>query len=77
MRAQACEIAQRLKIDFPVLLDAKGAIGARFQAEDLPVYVLIDSRGMIRHRSVGFRTEEALASIVNEATESGRTTMQR
>jgi peroxiredoxin len=70
MRVQVREVVERLKIDFPLLVDAKGAIGPRFKAEDLPVYVLIDDRGRIRRRSVGFRTEQALMAMIEETKQS-------
>jgi hypothetical protein len=70
MRDQVQQAADRLKISYPMLVDPKGNIGLRFSANDLPAYVLIDSRGMIRRRFVGFRTEQALIAIVEEASSS-------
>lgn len=64
------DAAKRLKINYPMLVDTKGAIGLRFNIEDLPAYVLIDSDGMVRRRFVGFRTEQALTAMVVEALKS-------
>lgn len=69
-RALAQQAAQRLKIRFPMLLDPESIVGPRFCASDLPLYVLIDAQGMVRRRFVGFRTEQALAAIIKEATDT-------
>jgi hypothetical protein len=66
MRCFVQDAATRLKINYPMLVDSKGSIGLRFGIEDLPAYVLIDAEGMIRRRFVGFRSELALAAMVNE-----------
>lgn len=66
MRSQIREAAARLKITFPMLMDPKGEIGSRFKADDLPIYLLIDGQGIIRRRSVGFRTERDLEMIVEQ-----------
>jgi peroxiredoxin len=70
MRDQVQQASDRLKINYPMLVDPKGNIGLRFCANDLPAYVLIDSEGMIRRRFVGFRTESALIAIAEEASSS-------
>lgn len=70
MRDQVQQAAARLKISYPMLVDTKGSIALRFSIEDLPAYVLIDSKGMIRRRFVGFRTEQALIAMVEEASSS-------
>jgi hypothetical protein len=54
-----------------MLVDTKGSIALRFSIGDLPAYVLIDADGMVRRRFVGFRTELALAAMVEEAASSG------
>jgi hypothetical protein len=63
------DAATRLKIVYPMLVDKKGTIGLRFCIEDLPAYVIIDAEGMVWRRFVGFRTEQALAAMVEEATD--------
>ncbi len=69
MRAQVQQAADRLKLNYPMLVDAKGLSGLRFSIEDLdlPAYVLIDAEGLVRRRLVGFRTEQALSAIIEEA----------
>jgi peroxiredoxin len=74
MRCLVKDAATRLKIEYPMLVDTKGSIGLRFSIEDLPAYVLIDAEGMVRRRLVGFRTEQALAAMVEEAASSGPAT---
>lgn len=71
MRRFVQDAVTQFKIDFPMLLDPKGSIARRFSIEDLPAYVLIDADGMVRRRFVGFRTEPALAAIVEEVASSG------
>ena len=73
MRAQVQQAADRLKINYPMLLDAKGQIGLRFHIQELPAYVLIDSEGFIRRRFVGFRTEAALGRMLEEVADSSAT----
>jgi peroxiredoxin len=67
MRCAAQDAATRLKIDYPMIADTKGAVGQRFSIEDLPAYVLIDAEGTVRRRLVGFRTESALTGMIEEA----------
>jgi hypothetical protein len=55
------------KTSFPMLLDSKGAVGGRFEVENLPTYVLIDAEGMIQRRFVGNRTEPVLEAMVKGA----------
>lgn len=70
MRCHVRDAVTRLKINYPMLVDTKDALGLRFGIEDLPAYVLIDADGMVRRRFVGFRTEQALSAIVEEALRS-------
>jgi peroxiredoxin len=71
MRCFVQNAATHLKINYPMLLDTKGSIARRFSIEDLPAYVLIDAEGKVRRRLVGFRTDPALAAIVEEGAGSG------
>ncbi len=70
-RALVEQRAHEHKINFPILLDAKGAVGRRFAVEDWPTYVLIDRQGTIRRQFVGNRTGPVLEAIVSEATGPG------
>lgn len=67
MRCFVQDAVTRLKINYPMVADTKGAVSQRFSIEDLPAYVLIDAEGMVRRRFVGFRTEQALTAMVGEA----------
>ncbi len=63
----------RLKINYPMVADPKDVVGRRFSIGELPAYVLIDAGGMVRGRSVGFRTESALAAMIDEVVPPSRT----
>jgi peroxiredoxin len=63
------DAATRLRINYPMIADTKRALGRRFSVEDLPAYVLIDADGMVRRCFVGFRTESALAAMVEEVAD--------
>ena len=52
--------------NFTMLTDPEGALGRRFNVEDRPTYVLLDSKRMIRRRFIGIRTEPALRAMVEE-----------
>ncbi|HWH69650.1 MAG TPA: redoxin domain-containing protein [Candidatus Sulfotelmatobacter sp.] len=54
-------------LNYPMLLDAKGIIGLRFDVEDRPTYVLLDAQGRILRRFVGNRTEPILHAFIQEA----------
>jgi len=52
------------KLNFPVLLDIKGSVGARYGIQSIPTTYLIDRRGFIFGRMIGTRerdTKEVLA----------------
>jgi peroxiredoxin len=68
MRCLVQDAITRIRINYPMIADTKGAIGQRFSIADLPAYVLIDAQGKVRRRFVGFRTEAAFAAMVEEAT---------
>jgi peroxiredoxin len=51
---------------FVMLTDSRGTLGLRFNVDDRPTYVLVDSEGMIRRRFSGFRSERALQAMVEE-----------
>jgi peroxiredoxin len=65
-RIQALAEKKSHSASFIMLRDPEGALARRFNVEDRPTYVLIDSEGMIRRRFVGMRTESALQTIVEE-----------
>jgi len=52
------------KLNFPVLLDIKGSVGARYGIQNIPTTYLIDRRNFIFGRMIGTRewdTKEVLA----------------
>lgn len=66
LRAQIWALAREKQIRYPLLLDSDGNVGLRFDVEDLPTYVLIDTRGRIVRRFVGSRTAPVLAAMIRE-----------
>jgi len=66
LRTLPRQVSDGLKINFPMLVDPQFTVGGRFDADDLPLYVLVDSHGTIRRRFVGFRSERALSAMVAE-----------
>jgi peroxiredoxin len=73
MRCFVQDAAARLKLNYPMLIDATGEVGLRFKVEDLPAYVLIDAEGMVRRRFVGIRTEAVLQEMVEAVASSAAT----
>jgi hypothetical protein len=67
LQVLAKAVSARLKPRFPILVDPNGSTAARFCANDLPTYIVIDGSGNIRRRFVGFRTESALWGIIQSA----------
>lgn len=59
-------IAQN-QIQFPVLLDKKGTAVFRFNVQELPTYVLIDSEGRLCRWFNGSRTLEVFKAMADEA----------
>ena len=45
-----------LRLTFPVLLDPQGEVSRKYRVPGLPVSVLVDRQGMIRHIGVGYRS---------------------
>jgi hypothetical protein len=52
--------------NFTMLIDPRGALGRRFNVQDRPTYLLVDSKGKIRRRFIGIRTELTLQAMVDE-----------
>ncbi len=51
---RAEHMAQSLKIAFPVLLDERKAVGKQYQVDNMPMTLMIDRTGTIRHVHVGY-----------------------
>jgi thiol-disulfide isomerase/thioredoxin len=69
--AQIQEKIQRLiktrGINYQILRDPQGDIGARFNGHELPTNVLIDSAGNVRRRFIGTRPAAALEAMFQNA----------
>jgi hypothetical protein len=42
-------------VDCPVLLDSKGSLAQAYQWQDMPTAYLIDEKGAINYRHIGFK----------------------
>jgi peroxiredoxin len=68
----AAEMAQTLKVSYPVLFDAQKQVSRSYQISAMPVTVLIDRAGVIRYVSEGYkpgyetRYTEKLRELLNE-----------
>jgi thiol-disulfide isomerase/thioredoxin len=69
---RAIEMAQALKVSYPVLLDARKDVSRAYQVGTLPLTVLIDREGIVRYVSEGYkpgyekRYAEKLRELLNE-----------
>lgn len=70
-RAFVQQIGSERQIQYPLLLDQTGKIGLRFDVEELPTYVLIDTQGLIRRRFAGNRSQQVLEAMIAEAADTG------
>jgi peroxiredoxin len=68
----AKEMAQTLKISYPVLFDARKEVSRAYQAGTMPLTVLIDREGVVRYVSEGYkvgyevRYTDKLRELLNE-----------
>jgi thiol-disulfide isomerase/thioredoxin len=68
----AAEMAQTLKVSYPVLFDARKEVSRAYQVNAMPVTVLVDRAGIVRYVSEGFkpgyekRYTEKLRELLNE-----------
>lgn len=61
---QIARTAQRRGMTYPVLLDVRNSVGARFNGGELPTTVLIDPAGNVSRRFVGARSLATLEALV-------------
>jgi peroxiredoxin len=54
-KAAVRAFVQELRLTFPVLLDPQREVSRQYRVPGLPVSVLIDRDGVIRHMGVGYR----------------------
>jgi thiol-disulfide isomerase/thioredoxin len=70
--APAIEMAQTLKVSYPVLFDARKEVSRAYDVSAMPVTVLVDRAGVIRYVSEGYkpgyekRYTEKLRELLNE-----------
>jgi len=57
--ADGLRFLRRYPVSFPVLGDARGAIAALYDVQDMPSSYLIDRRGAVRHVHRGFNRDDA------------------
>lgn len=70
LRAKVERFVKSKGINYPVLLDTKNAVGARFNGGELPTNVLIDSEGNVRRRFIGARSRDVLEAMISEINRS-------
>ena len=70
--AAAKEMAQTLKISYPVLVDVRKEVARAYQTGTMPLTVLIDREGVVRYVSEGYKTgyevryTDKLRELLNE-----------
>jgi peroxiredoxin len=70
--APAIEMAQTLKVSYPVLFDARKEVSRAYDVSAMPVTVLVDRAGVVRYVSEGYkpgyekRYTEKLRELLNE-----------
>jgi thiol-disulfide isomerase/thioredoxin len=68
----AIEMAQTLKVSYPVLFDARKEVGRAYDVGAMPVTVLVDRAGVVRYVSEGYkpgyekRYTDKLRELLNE-----------
>ena len=68
----AVEMAQTLKVSYPVLFDARKEVSRAYDVSAMPVTVLVDRAGVVRYVSEGYkpgyekRYTEKLRELLNE-----------
>lgn len=71
-RAPALEMADALRVSYPVLFDADKQVSKSYQVDAMPVTVLIDREGVVRYVSESYkpgyekRYTEKLRELLNE-----------
>ena len=56
---QVSQFISRRKYGFHVLLDADGAVGAKYGVRGIPTLVLVDKQGVIQWLQVGYAANDA------------------
>ena len=67
VREKVARAVKSRGINYPVLLDPAGQIGARFNGGELPTNVLVDAQGRVSRRFIGTRSPAVLEAMLREA----------
>lgn len=54
-RRDAAEMAQTLKVSYPILFDERKEVSRAYQVGSMPLTVLIDREGVVRYVSEGYK----------------------
>jgi thiol-disulfide isomerase/thioredoxin len=73
IRRKVARTVKERGINYPVLLDEKGAVGGRFNGGELPTTVVVDAQGRIRRRFVGPRSLPVFEAMIAEAVKPPQT----
>lgn len=57
-RADADRFLKKYPASFPLVFDPQGKLAAEYKLEGMPSSVLVDRKGKVAHRQVGFREEK-------------------
>ena len=66
LRTRVGQFVKSKGINYPVLLDPKNAVGARYNGGELPTNVLIDPEGNVRRRFIGARSRKVLEDMISK-----------
>ncbi len=61
--AKSAGFARSAGATFPILLDPKGLIQGRFDVKSMPTTYIIDKKGVIQHKQVGFSPEKTPGTV--------------
>jgi cytochrome c biogenesis protein CcmG/thiol:disulfide interchange protein DsbE len=56
-RTQAAQAAKRMGITWPVVLDVDGSIQKAYQVTGIPLILIVDQDGLVRHRNNGMPSD--------------------
>jgi thiol-disulfide isomerase/thioredoxin len=68
IRAKVARTVQQRGVNYTVLLDEAGKIGARYNGGELPTTLIIDKDGNVRRRFVGARGKSVFDAFIAEAS---------
>jgi peroxiredoxin len=54
-RDAAVEMARTLRVSYPILFDARKEVSRAYRLDAMPLTVLIDREGIVRHVSEGYK----------------------